>query len=118
MALKDYHIGRERGPAWPLDDSGEAVEPVFLEHVSGRLETDMEINLLRAYDIPVLYRLPNNGELAEVVMGFAPTGTDLYVPATMVDDARNLLSTDLSAQAEEGYEELSEGEDNNEEVQR
>lgn len=87
---------------WPLDENGEKIAPAFLQHVAGgKVEIDMTVSLLRAYDIPVLCEYPNDGEFAKVIMGYAPTGTDIYVPETLLEDAKNIISCDMSDAEEE-----------------
>jgi len=90
---------------WPVDEKGEKIAPAFLEHVSGtRVDIDMEVTLLKAYGIPVICEYPNDGEFAKIIMGYAPTGTDIFVPETMLEDAKNIISCDMN-EAEERSEE-------------
>ena len=86
---------------WPMAESGQPVAPAFLMRVSGGpLDTELTINLLEAYGIPVVTQYPNNGEFAKVIIGYVGTGIDLYVPETMLDDARNILSADIAEDEE------------------
>lgn len=81
---------------WPLEEDGNPVKPVFLQHLSGGpLDTELTVNLLEAFGIPLVTIYPNNGDFAKVVMGYPATGIDLYVPQTMFDDAVNILSADI-----------------------
>lgn len=77
---------------WPLDAGGEYIEPAFLTTRSG-LDFDAEavVGMLGAFGIPCLQRYPNNGEFGKLIMGVPGTGVDLYVPATMLEDAKALL---------------------------
>ena len=87
---------------WPKTDTGERVEPVFLEHLTGSEgEVQMEVNMLSAFGIPVLYKYPNDGEFGKLILGFAGTGVDVYVPATMLEDARNILSADIQEEEDD-----------------
>lgn len=87
---------------WPHGEDGEAVRPAFLEHLSeSQIESDITINMLRAYGIPVFRSYPNDGEFGKIIMGFSGTGVDLYVPETMLEDARNLLSADIQPEMED-----------------
>ena len=91
-----YNKPFEKPKNWPKDEKGEAVKPVFLQHITGtQLDSDMAVNLLSAFDIPVMRTYPNNGELGRLVLGFSGTGTDIYVPETMLEDAQNILSGDI-----------------------
>ena len=93
--MSDWSFKRKKGYSedWPLDEKGEPEEPVFIEHLSGGpMDMEMVINLLEAYGIPTLTQYPNNGEFANVMIGFPATGIDLYVPERFWQDALNLLS--------------------------
>jgi len=102
-----FHKFGEKADNWPKNENGEPVDPVFLEHVSGsEIDVRMEINMLTAFGMPVLFKYPNDGEFAKVIMGYAPTGTDIYVPETMLEDAKNIISCDMS----DADSEITEGE--------
>jgi hypothetical protein len=58
----------------------------------------MLISMLNAYGIPCLKQFPNNGALGRVVLGVSGTGTDIYVPATMLDEARDILEGESDVQ--------------------
>ena len=90
-----YKFG-EKGENWPKNDKGEFEKPVFFEHVSGtQLDMDLAVNILTAYSIPFICDYPNNGEFGKLILGFSGTGMDIYVPESMLDDARNILSGDI-----------------------
>ena len=81
---------------WPKDAQGEPVPPAFLQHITGsQLECEMAVNLLTAYDIPVFRTFPNDGEFGKLILGFAGTGMDIYVPETLLADAQNILCGDV-----------------------
>ena len=87
---------------WPEDEAGNPVKPVFLEHISGsELDLELELSLFRAYQIPVLLQSPNNGDFGRLILGFSGTGVDLYVPETLLEDAMNIMSGDVSPDEEE-----------------
>lgn len=82
---------------WPKDAAGAPVEPAFLQHISGtQLDVDMAINMLSSFGIPILYRYPNDGEFGKLLFGFAGPGVDIYVPENLLEDARNILSADIT----------------------
>ena len=82
---------------WPKNEDGTPIRPVFLQIVTGpQSEVELTVNLLQAYSIPVFCQYPNNGEFGKVILGVAGTGTELYVPETMLDDARNILCADIA----------------------
>ena len=78
--------------AWPKDEAETPEAPAFLQHVNGsQLEVDMVKSLLEAYDIPVVCTYSNDGELGRVILGQPGSGTDLFVPASMLETAQALL---------------------------
>ncbi|HHU22051.1 MAG TPA: hypothetical protein GXZ52_01325 [Clostridiales bacterium] len=84
---------------WPAGEAGEPVAPAFLTHCSSlSFEDEMLISMLNAYGIPCLKQFPNNGALGRVVLGVSGTGTDIYVPATMLDEARDILEGESDVQ--------------------
>ena len=98
--------GKNTMDTWPKDENGEMVPPVFLVHVhGGPVDTELTVNLLGAYGIPVLTKYPNNGEFGKIILGYSATGIDLYVPETMAEDARNILSADIEEEENDGIHE-------------
>jgi len=78
---------------WPNDENGEPVSPAYLKHVSGGpLDLEIAVNLLKAYDIPYLSEYPNNGQFGKLILGHPPSGMEIFVPETMLEDAQNILS--------------------------
>lgn len=82
---------------WPKDENGEPLAPAFLLHTD-ELDYDDELTLsmLRAFGIPALRRYPQNGEFGSVILGMSGNGVDIYVPETMLADARNIISAEIS----------------------
>ena len=98
--MADWDVSFERAVVggWPEKD-GSPEEPAFLEHIAGsRTELDMERNMLWAYGIPTVCRYPNDGEFGNIMVGFAGGGVDIFVPVSMLEDAKNIISCDLSHQ--------------------
>ena len=54
-------------------------------------ETDMLCAMLRSYDIPVLRKYEGEGSFGKIVLGTPGSGTWLYVPSSMLEDAKNLI---------------------------
>ena len=77
---------------WPRTPEGEPEKPALLTHL---LESNYEVELLdeklRVYGIPVLKNRGSLGSLSKIVLGFSGSGVDLYVPSSMLEDARALL---------------------------
>ena len=77
---------------WPTDDAGEPAAPVLLTTVTGtQLDYQLVLAQLRSFGVPVLGTFSATGNLAKLVLGFAGTGMDVYVPETMAELARELL---------------------------
>ena len=77
---------------WPKNADGTPEQPAFLTLVMDtNAEADMLCAMLRAYDIPVLRRYEGDGAFGKVVLGTPGSGTALYVPSSMLEDAKNLI---------------------------
>lgn len=97
-----WKFGKDKGPEWPIGEDGEPVAPVYLKHIPfGQLELEMELSLLAAYGIPCVGQNPNNGSFGKMIMGDPPSGTEIYVPETMLEDARNILNAEIVGDGEE-----------------
>lgn len=91
-----WNFSKPDKPDWPKDDNGEPVSPVFLKHITGGpLDLELSLNLLEAYGIPHLSEYPNNGEFGKLIFGSPPGGAEIFVPETMLEDAKNVLSADV-----------------------
>ena len=74
---------------WPKKEAGEPVPPAFLQNCgSQNFDDELTINMLEAYGIPCLRLYPGDGSFGRVVLGMSGQGTDLYVPESMLEDAR------------------------------
>ena len=100
---KDETSGSEAAPSWyrslpghlydkwPKPD-GKPEQPVFLKHcTSVDMEDEMLTGLLSAYGIPAVKLYPSNGSFGVIVLGMSAEGSDIYVPASMFDDASALI---------------------------
>ena len=98
----DWSNKKTEGPPWPNDENGKAVPPAFLTHISGGpLNLELTLNLLEAYGIPHVSQYPNNGLFGKLIFGHPPSGMEVFVPETMLEDAQNLLSADIVYENEE-----------------
>ena len=78
---------------WPRDEKGELIEPVFLTHCDCLdIRDEMIVNLLEAYGIPCVRQYPNDGDFGRLVLGMSGQGTDVFVPQSMLEDAKALIS--------------------------
>ena len=87
---------------WPKAPSGDPEKAVFLCNCKALdLDDELLINMLEAYGIPCLRDYPGDGSFGKVVLGMSGQGTDIYVPESMLEDARNICT----AQPDEPEEE-------------
>ena len=81
--------------AWPKDDMGEPVAPKMLTHCTSLDMADtMLVSMLRAYGIPAMIIHPGDGDFGKVVLGMSGTGSCVFVPETMYEDAINLMEAE------------------------
>ena len=74
---------------WPKSADGTPEEPAFLTLVMDtNAAADMLCAMLRSYDIPVLRKYEAFGK---VMLGTPGGGFQLYVPASMLEDAKALI---------------------------
>ena len=82
---------------WPRDEHGEPEAPAFLTHCSCiDLEDQLLINRLASYGIPAVKQYPTNGGFDKVLFGMSSDGTDVYVPASLLADAKVLITEEPS----------------------
>ena len=77
---------------WPRDEEGRAEESAFLCTCAGTDMSDtLTVNMLEAYGIPCVRNYPGNGAFAHVIMGASGTGVDIFVPKSMLEEAKMLI---------------------------
>ena len=85
-------VPRDLAERWPRSEDGTPEKPVFLtDAFEADAQADLMVEMLRAYDIPVVRRYARDGTLGRVVLGFSGYGVELYVPESLLEDARALL---------------------------
>lgn len=95
---------------WPKDASGEREKAVFLSTVPDfNNEADFAVNMLMAYGIPALKNYNNEGSLGKLILGTSAYSPSLYVPESMLEDAKALLAQSAEDAVDE---ELSAAEEN------
>ena len=83
---------------WPKTETGEPEAPALLCNCKSLdLADELKINMLEAYGIPCLRIYPGDGGFGKLILGMSGQGVDIYVPASLLEDAQTLCS----AQAEE-----------------
>lgn len=81
---------------WPLDESGEKIRAALLmQTFDSPADTDMVISLLSAYEIPCFKYYDLDGGAGKIINGFSGYGASLYVPATLLSTARDILSAQV-----------------------
>ena len=95
MAESTFEWGRFRDShlldVWPKDADGKPEEPAFLcTRSCTDLSDQLLMNMLSAYDIPSLRMERGDGGLGRVVLGISGFGVDIYVPKSLLADARIL----------------------------
>ena len=96
--------------SWPPDANGQPEEPAFLARLCGN-ETEIVLtrNMLWAYGVPSVGRYPLDGALGKVILGQSGFGMDIFVPKSMLEDAKNIISTnenDIQSEEEENQHDL------------
>lgn len=81
-------------PDWPVDETGQKEKAVLLSRTfDSPADTDMVISLLAAYGIPCFKYYDLDGGAGKVISGFSGYGASLYVPAGLLEEARELLES-------------------------
>jgi len=75
--------------------------PALLCNASNNIEADMIESLLGSYNIPVMKRWRYGGDIVMLYTGASSTGADLYVPSKLLEDAKALLSSKPTAEADD-----------------
>lgn len=82
-------------PAWPVDEKGEKEKAVLLTTtLDSPAESDVTISFLTSCGIPCFKYYAKEGGAGKVINGFSGYGADLYVPASRLEEARELLSAE------------------------
>lgn len=79
--------------SWPVNPEGAMDKAVRLTSTGGNpFDSELDVNLLEAFGIPTVRRNPGDGSFGKVIMGSSGFGTEIYVPESMLEDARAILS--------------------------
>jgi hypothetical protein len=80
-----------------LPDIAEAVPEddceAFLFTAADNMQADLMESLLRAYHIPVLRKYRGIGNYSQIYWGFTKLGVDLFVPSSLLTEARDILES-------------------------
>ena len=94
--MKNWSFSKPEEIAWPNDEKGNPIPPVYLMHIGGGpLDMELTLNLLEAYGIPHVGKYPHDGLFGKLILGHSPFGMEVYVPETMLEDAQNILNAEI-----------------------
>lgn len=86
--------GRPDVPAWPKDEVGHDERAVLLKQTfDSAADADTVISLLSAYGVPCFKYYDREGGAGKVINGFSGFGVSLYVPASRLEEAQELLTS-------------------------
>lgn len=86
---------------WPRDGHGEPEEPAYLATESQLDMSDaLTVNMLEAFGIPCIRRFPHYGGFGNQMLGMSAEGVEIFVPASMLEDAKELMKGDISEDEE------------------
>lgn len=85
--------GKPDVPAWPKDAAVQDEKAVLLKQTfDSAADADMVISLLSAYGVPCFKYYDREGGAGKVINGFSGFGVSLYVPASRLEEAQELLT--------------------------
>ncbi len=95
---------------WPHGPDGEPEKAELLE-LAGDFAAygGLTCSLLESFGIPYLTKRSGQGQIGFLYGGFSPEGVKLYVPASRLEEARELLSAPPLPEEELFSEEEPEG---------
>lgn len=77
---------------WPYLENGQPEKAALLAHRTAvNMEDKLLVNMLSAFDIPVITNYPGDGGAGKVILGMSAYGTDIYVPESFLVEAQALL---------------------------
>ena len=77
---------------WPKDENGELVAAAHLTSCSQLDMSDAILTgVLDSCNIPYFKRFPHYGGFGNLMMGMSAEGVDIFVPETMLEEAKNIL---------------------------
>ena len=86
---------------WPRDERGEYVPAAYLTSCSQIDMSDAIVTgMLDSFDIPYVKKYPHYGGFGNLMLGISAEGVDIFVPATMLEDAKNILEGEAEDEEE------------------
>jgi len=82
---------------WPRNEQDEPEEPALLCSITSKnLSDQLVVNMLQACGIPSLCLERGNGSLGKLYLGISGYGTDIYVPVSLLHDAKMLYKEEYN----------------------
>ena len=79
---------------WPRDEGGAPEQPAWLCNCKNLdFSDELTMSMLEAYGIPCLRLYPGDGGFGRLILGMSGQGSDIYVPASLLEDARQLCES-------------------------
>jgi len=101
--FENLGFSKKRDPVWPTLPDGTPETPALLTHISTYdMNGDIVLGLLESFGIPALTQYPGNGGFDRVLQGMSIAGVDVYVPESVLEDAKALLEGDAGDRSEDG----------------
>jgi len=89
---------------WDRDAEGNLAPPAFLTHCGdGAMEAEITVGMLRSFGIPAVTELPGDGPFGKIILGHSGYGINIFVPATRLAEARDLLTADPEDSEDDDY---------------
>ena len=94
MSIQDWKFGADaNAPQWPIGQDGQPEQAVLAADAFDSIaDADLKLSLLTAYGIPCFKHYAKEGGAGKIINGFSGYGAGLYVPASRLEDARDLLN--------------------------
>jgi len=86
---------------WDRDTEGNLAPPALLTHCGdGAMEAEITVSMLASFGIPAVTELPGDGRFGKIIIGHSGYGVDIFVPATRLNEAKELLEAEDITEAE------------------
>lgn len=86
---------------WPRDERGGFVGAAYLTTCSQLDMGDAIITgVLDSFDIPYVKKYPHYGGFGNLMLGVSAEGVDIFVPETMLEEAKNILEGEAENEEE------------------
>lgn len=80
---------------WPKDEPGNPVPPKLLTHLACLDLADvMLVSMLESFGIPAMLTHPGDGDFGNLILGMSGTGSYIFVPETMYEQAKELMEAE------------------------